>query len=78
MRFEVLGESPGRIAAKQQPVEVWLEPEGPGRVVLKARNSETTHVNILSLDSEGLWLCLSVSEYLGLPLDHMGRVKVRQ
>lgn len=77
MRFEILGEPPGVTASKQQPIEVWLESEGPGTIVLKARNSETAHVNVLVMNSEGLWLCLSVSEHLGLPLDHLGRVRVR-
>lgn len=77
MRFEVLKGSPTEVATKEQPIEIWLEQEGEHLVVLKARNSETAHVNLLSINSEGVWLCTGVSERIGLPLDHLWRVKVR-
>ena len=76
MRFKVLNGFPGELAVKEQPVEMWLEQEGEHVVMLKARNSETPHVNVLSLSSNGIWLCTGVSEQLGLPLDHLWRVKV--
>lgn len=77
MKFKVLEGSPSELATKEKPVEMWLEQEGEQVVVLKARNSETPHVNLLSINSEGIWLCLGVNEHLGLPLDHLWRVRVK-
>lgn len=77
MKFKVLECSPSELDAKTQPVEIWLEQEGDHVVVLKARNSETPHVNLLSISSEGVWMCKGVNKHLGLPLDHLWQVRVK-